>query len=299
MAARKNKRKTRGVKGRGRGKKTVQSKFALAKAKPATVKSLAAIAETKKYLGFDALLPGIVGPSYLSITSPYTLMIPASFMAMQSTQNTAAPLFSTVVGRSIFSKYLQMKLEFTYPHGANAPFVPSEPVEVIYGFCEPYNLTDDTNIQENKASRTDLISLVSQQVKADFDESDDPMHFKERKRRSYNIVGRYKITPNKNAQIPTAIPSGSWTVSVAPIQRQVSWKTQKKIRLNKTDDTNDPASSGAVPFIYPNQAYIPFVIIYNKSFANYSANVIDPDPTKSDIKQIGLRHNDCHWFTDM
>lgn len=277
-----------------RGKRSAQSKFRLPKPRASTVKSLAAIVETKKYLGWDGSAPLGIIESYLSVTSPFKLIIPASFMAMQSTLNTSAPLFSTVVGRSIFSKFLQMKLEFTYPTGANAPETPSEPVEVIYGFCEPSNLSDYTNIPENTTSRLDLINLVSQQVSADFDEADDPMQFKERKRRSYNIVGRYKIVPNKNAQVPNAIPAGSWTISAAPIQRQVRWTMQKKLRL--TSSTDARSADPSVSFIYPNQAYVPFVIIYNKSFKNYSANTGDP-PTA--VKQIKLRHNDCHWFTDM
>lgn len=294
MAKRNNKRTTR--RSTKRKTRTTQKKFLLLSAKASTVKSLSAIAETKKFTGWDGVKNVGIVESYLSITSPYKLLIPYSFMNMVSTRDVPA-LFSSIEGRAIFSKYLQMKLEFTYPHGANSPGEPSEPVEVIYGFCEPSNLTDYTNIPENTVSRQDLVDLVTQQTQAEFDEADDTMVFKERKRRSYNIVGRFKIRPNKNAQVPSSIAAGSWSFSAAPIQKAVNWKTMKKLRMVRTTDSRSTSTSW--PFLYPNQAYVPFVIIYNKSATNYSANVIDPDPTKNEYKQIRLRHNDCHWFNDL
>lgn len=299
MARRNNRRTTRRNTRRPtrKGKRTtsIQKKFQLSKPRAATVKSLSAIVETKKFKGWDGTTSIGIVTSYLSVTSPYKLLVPYSFMNMQSTRDLAG-LFSSVEGRSIFSKYLQMKLEFTYPFGTAAPPVPSEPVEVIYGFCEPSNLTDFTTIPEDTVSRQDLIDLVVQQTQAEFDSADDKMGFKERKRRAYNIVGRFKIKPSKDSQIPSSIGLGLASYSVAPIQRSVNWKTMKKLRMNRSTDAR--STDPSVPFLYPNQAYVPFVIMYNKSYENYTANIDPTDPEKP-ITQIKLRHNDCHWFNDL
>lgn len=293
MVKRNTRRNTRRGR-RGRKVKGIQKQFQLPKPRVSTVNSLSAIAETKKFQGWSGgAMIGIVS-TYLSHTSPYKLLVPYSFMNMQSTRD--SDHWASVEGRSIFSKYLQMKLEVTYPFGTAAPPEPSEPVEVIYGYSEPSNLTDFTNFPEDSVSRQELIDLVVQQTQAEFDSADDKMGFKERKRRSYNITGRFKIKPSKDSQIPSSIGLGLASYSVAPIQKSVNWKTMKKLRMVRSTDAR--ATGTAEPFIYPNQAYVPFVILYNKSFANYAANIDPTDPTKP-ITQIKLRHNDCHWFNDL
>lgn len=296
MPPKKNRRKaTKGKKG-----STVQKKFQLPAAKNSVVRSLAPIAETKKFTGWNGTAPIGITSDYMPINSPYKLWYPYSFMNMQNVTDMPAGnnSFSAIEGRSLYSKYLSMNIEITYPHGTNSPTEPVEPVEIIWGFCEPLNLTPFSTPTESTVSRVDIANHINRQLQEDFDSSDDPMFFKEKRRRHYNIVGRRKIKPDKNSMIPQSIPSGSWSNSAASIQTKISWTTNKKLRCVRSADN---ATGGlGVPFVYPNSAYIPFVLVYNKSYASYSANVIDPDPTKPpEIKQIGYRHHDCHWFNDL
>lgn len=282
-------------------KTSVQKKFQLRRPNNRVVRSLAPIAETKKYTGWTGTAPLGITSDYLPINSTYKLFYPYSFMNMQNVTDMPAGnnSFSAIEGRSLFSKYLSMNIEITYPHGENSPSEPVEPVEIIWGFCEPLNLTPFSTPTESSVSRTDIVNHINRQIQEDFDSSDDTMFFKEKRRRHYNIVGRRKIRPNKNAMIPQSIPSGSWSNSAAPLQTKISWKTNKKLRCVRSADSQ--ASPGTqIPFVYPNQAYIPFCLIYNKSYDKYSANVVDPDPTKPiTVKQITYRHHDCHWFNDM
>ena len=70
----------------------------------------------------------------------------------------------------------------------------------------------------------------------------------------------------------------------------ISWPTKKKVEYSKSDDT---AGSGSPePFVYPNQAYIPFVCFYNPDASSYKANATDEQ------RQILLTTNACHWFND-
>lgn len=284
-AKRNNKRKNTRVKGRA------QSKFTLPTAKKKVIKDLAPIAETKKFLGWQDGTPTGVREVYLPITSAAQLIVPNTFCFMQS-QRDLPILFSSMEGREIFSKYLQEKLLITYPNGSGSPVSPPRPLEVIYGFCTPANLTNLTTHTADTVSQEQFTAHVVQQVIQDFNDADDNMEFKDRERRNYNITGRFKVMPSLDAQITQQI--GART-GVAPIRKNVSWPMMKKVRYHRSNDSN----GNSEPFMYPNGAYVPFLILYNRDFVQYQANTTDESGKVTLQSQVKVSYNSCHWYQDM
>lgn len=276
-------------------KNAAQSKFKLRRPRDATIKSIAPILETKKYLGLLAgSIPGPIA-SFMSNTGPTHVYVPGAFTYMSETSVTGPPPSPAVEGNDIFSKYLQMKFRITYPSSNNAPEnVQVQPVEMIWGWCKPLNYTSLTSPTRENCSRQDIVNHVTHQIAEEFNEATDHMKFNDRVKRNYNIIGRKKLYPNNNRNVilntwVPELPSGfQQKGGPSPVFKNVSWNMNKKVELTRTTDstgTNDP-------FLYPNQAYIPFVLLHNPSYAEYSAN------DGEHINQIEVVRNSCHWFND-
>lgn len=309
----KNKGKSQG-KGRrryGTTKRTtgVQNEFKLARPMPSTVKALSTMAECKKYrwhtgMASTSLVNQGIREFYVNNDTNACTFLPLhSFISMKKSFNAGEYPWG-VEGRDIFSKFLQMKLEITYPQARYGPKKGVRPLEVIYGFCEPLNLTDQTTPREDNVSNTEIGLHIAGQVGPDFDETNDSMLFQDRRRRAYNIVGRFKVKPDRrhlitgpiaNADSGTAL---STNADPPPIRRNVTFKMNKKIRLwPSTQVASGPASD---PILYPRSAYLPFVALVNPDYENYEDNVpAQPDkPETAEDHQIKVRYHDCHWFND-
>lgn len=290
MAPRKNNRKNT------RKGKTAQKQFQLRRPKAKVARSLQPILETKKYVGYLAgAVPGPVS-SYMSLTSPTHVYVPGAFCYMK---DDATGLSAGVEGNDIFSRYLQMKFRVTYPASVGMPASKQvQPVELIWGWCKPLNLTTLTTPIRETVNRNDIVLHVQNQIAEEFNEKLDNMKFNDRVRRNYNIIGRKKLFPNANKNIiqnswVPDLPTGFQQKGGAtPIFRNVNWKMNKKVELSTSLDTTGTGDA----FMYPNQAYIPFVLLHNPSHAEYTANPVYP--AEGPISQIEVTRNSCHWFND-
>lgn len=272
-----------------KGKKSAQKKFQLKRPKKSTVKSITPIIEMKKFRGL--LAGSIPGPetSYMSITAPTKVVIPAAFMYMSQTAYNNSP---AIEGNDIFSRYLTMKFKIQYPSNSNAPpNVQVQPTELIWGWCKPTNYTSLTSPVRETVSRANLANHVANQIAEEFDNANDNMKFNDKVKRNYNIIGRIKLRPRNTRDIF----QNTWDVGTvtqqggpSPIFKNISWKMNKKVEYTHTSDSFGTAD----PFMYPNQAYIPFVILHNASYASYLEN------EEGEVKQIAVTHNSCHWFND-
>lgn len=262
-------------------RKSAQKKFILQKPKPSVTRQMQPIVETKKYA------TKIVDTN-LSTTSAADIIVPDTFMWMNRQRDVTGDLLdSAIEGRDIFSRFLSMKIEVAYPFGSDAPSEPCRPVELVWGWVNPLNLTEFTTPAMGTITTDQIISHVNNAVAADFNDADEFMEFKDRKKRLYNIIGRKFVRPDLRKQLPHAIVAGSWADSAAPIQHTLSWPMKKKVRYehSKPGITYDN-------FSYPNEAYVPFVVAYNVDYDKYT-------PNGSGVTgQIALRISNCHWFND-
>lgn len=276
---------------RTRTRKSAQSRFALRRPKASVARSLQPIIETKKYAGYSGP-PGTypAGPQELTLDNIFEMVVPKSYMMMQPVANATVPSSASFEGNDVFSRYLQMKLKVTYPATEHMPTgVQVQPVELIWGWTNPMNLTNYTTPKRQDATRTDITQHAYKSMLEWFDSVDDGMQFKDRERRTFNIVGRKKLFPNNNKQVIDTAWVGVDIHGGAPIIRKnITWKTNKKVEYTKS---SDPEAS--VPFAYPNQAYIPFVGFYSPSIGIYN----DAGPPDADNRPT-VQYNDCHWFND-
>lgn len=266
-----------------KNKKSAQNKFKLTKPKASVVNSLQPVMETKKFTSTG------ITTTALSITSAADIIVPTAFIMMNRQRDVeGAAKDSAIEGRDIFSRYLNMKVEVTYPHGSDGPPRPCRPVKLIWGWCNPMNLTEFTTPAVGVPTLDNIITHVNQSVAAEFNDDDDPMLFPDKKKRLYNIIGTKTVMPNLNKQLPHAIPAGSWADSAMPLQYNISWPTKKKVRYEHS-----------IPgylvdnFCYPNEAYIPFLVAYNQDYNAYREDDLPDNP-----RQIHLRLSSCHWFND-
>lgn len=273
-----------------KNQKAAQRKFRLRRPKQSVVRSLASIAETKSFCGWHNDTP--VGIEAVFIEGPGQVFVPTSYMFMQRARDLSGENVDFgIEGNSIFSKYLTMKLNLEYPYGSDAPQAPCRPVEMIWGWVNPMNLTDRTTPTETTVSRAQIIEHVNDAIGSDFDSQTDDLEFNKKRKRIYNIVGRQQMMPNINKQLPAAIPAGSWAGHSAPLHRAITWKTMKKLRFSRSIDASAPTGDGK-PFSYPVEAYIPFMILYNKDYNLYNRD-------DKDSQKIKVSYNTCHWFNDL
>lgn len=286
-----------------------QRMFSLSKADMRLVKRLQPINETKKYqrINWNAInsnfeLASEVTDFTMSLTVPYHIVIPGSFMHMQSNtqvgsmmggaQNfTVNNLSKTCMdGEEIFSRFLSMKIQVDYPGNTAAPATAPRPVQLIWGFISPPNLTPLTKPTRLTVSYQELLDRVVQAIASDFNEAIDPMKFTDREKRKYNIVGRHTFLPNQTKQISNT--SSTWLgTDTAKMRYTCKWPMNKQVRYSFTNghDPQDPNAGPFDPFHYPNEAYTPFALLFNPDFAAYDVSGVDP---------IKCKRSDCHWFYD-
>lgn len=287
-------------------KQGAQKRFMLQKPTRRQVSNISNMAECVKFVGWEnypdqKTLP--IQEFYVSTTASSHFIPIHPFWYMRAKRD-IPELNSAVEGRDIFSKYLQTKLEIKYPESMFGPQGGTRPIEVIYGWVNPLNLTDRTTPSENQVTFQEILDYVKDMIAEDFDSKNDTMEFKDRRKRNYNIVGRFKVKPNQNSFLPGPVTSSSSSGGVAdtmgfegsapPLRRNINWKMMKKVRYERSVNGGSPPND---PFIYPNQAYLPFICLYNPDHANYSPNSPDGEGNLQ-VKQIKIRYSSCHWFND-
>lgn len=299
-----------GKKRRNFKKTGVQNKFKLRKPLTRQVKQIAPIAETKKYRWHkgDERLGTLVDQGireyYLNLVNTATHIPLHAFLFMK--RNLVAPsLPGSVIGKDIFSKYLSLKIEVLYPQARFGPTKSARPVEIVWGFCSPLNLTNKTAPDNSVPTYAEIEEHITDQMDEDFDQTTDVLEFKDKRRRSYNILGRIKCNPDRrhiitgpiaNAESGTALSTNG---DVPAKVYNIKFPMMKKVRLHPSNNLGDDGEGPVTdPFLYPNEAYLPFCLIYNPDCASYENNTASTAKAAAEIHQIRIRYQDCHWFND-
>ncbi|AXH79496.1 MAG: hypothetical protein [Circular genetic element sp.] len=277
-----------------------QKKFRLPKPRASVVNQLSNILETKKFQGLDydlALGQWIENPietGTMPLNAAGLSFMPDSFYRMQfqtdiQAQAATDPELANncIEGTSVFSKYLQCKVQIDYPDGSTSPNECPRPVEIIWGWCNPLNYTDFTTPKIDEVTPAEIRDHTLDAIAAEFNSQTDPMEFHDKHKRRYNIIGRKKIIPRLMNQVPTrSLNPGLQGQASAKIHTNINFKMMKKVNYTKSIAKGD---TGTPQFAYPSEAYLPFVFLYNADFAMYDVSGVDP---------IKWKFNDCHWFND-
>lgn len=281
---------------------SAQKKFILPRPRRSVVNQLTNILETKKFQGLDynpvssLWARNQIEEGTLPLNSAGISFMPDSFYRMQFVNDLTASDFaeddkellnSCIEGTSIFSKYLQVKVQIDYPDGVEAPIQCPRPVEIIWGWVNPLNFTEFTNPTIDNVNPSEIREHTLDAIANEFNSATDPMEFHDKVKRRYNIIGRRHVKPDARRAVPTRTLAGTHSTSAsAKIHTNINFPMMKKVKYQRSEAKGDAATPH---FAYPNEAYLPFVYIYNPDFAMYDV---------SGVTGVKFKFNDCHWFND-
>ena len=231
-----------------RATKAAQHKFRLAKPKRSVVNQLSNLLETKKFQGLDydstasAWKQNPIEEGTMPLNAAGLAFMPDSFYRMQfqadivQSQYTDNALAENCIeGSSLFSKYLQCKVQIDYPDGSVSPQECPRPVEIIWGWVNPLNFTEFTNPKIDEVTPAEIRDHTLDAIAAEFNSQTDPMEFHDKHKRRYNIIGRKKIIPRLNNQVPTrSLNPGLQGQASAKIHTNLNFKMMKKVNYTKS-----------------------------------------------------------------
>lgn len=237
------------------------------------------------------------GPSNTKIPddSPALFIAVSSFMKMYKGIE-----IDQFLGKDIFSKYISMKLNFRFPQGEFG-IVKNYRLQLIHGWMvAPFALDNYVAPKKAEANIIDLETIITNRIQPAFNQAADRMTFRDKEKRIYKIEGKQWIRPNRNNQInhpqdASVLVEGSTATEYQlggppDVFKQIHWKPMRKVRYTYTANVGGTPSP-PLPFYYPNEAWIPFVVIYAPDYANVGK--IGDDDYK-----VSLDVSNCHWYTD-
>lgn len=277
----------------------------------------APLVETFKYQSAPATNQNV----RLSRTSAYNMILNDAFCAGYtqgldipndglSTSVNAGP---TCRGRDVYSKLTAMKLRFDFPEDQYSIRDNYTPPIVYHGWIKKTMFkTSDTTPAPAAVVRQTFIDLINHEMENQFDEANDNLDFRDRRTSQYKILGKKHIRPNRNKSIaiplihvgdhqsggPVNTPSpqpfsdtAGMRGALPPVFYKITWNVNRKLGLQQSMTWADGAGQGP-PRYYPADCWIPFVVVYNPSFAKQ----IQDDTNANG--QILVSYNSVHYYTD-
>ena len=178
-------------------------------------------------------IPNPITPSLIKCGTnedAFSIFTPLSFNSMSQGYQE-----DSMIGLSVYSRYLKMKVKFMFPQNTHSINFPVD-IYLIHGFVTaPLALTDNTTQTADSLNRPLLVSYLQQHVKQYFDDLADDMRFIPKTTTNMKILGYQKIRPNRNRSIapPNAVTfEGQGTTvlgNVPDVKKSITWPTNRKI----------------------------------------------------------------------
>ena len=214
-----------------------------------------------------------------------------------------------VIGDSLYSKYLKLKLQIKFPEGTSMIVNPVKVYLITGWVTQPAGFTNNTTPTDQGATAVDLRAHISNQLKEYFDSRSDYLKFTEKQQANVKIEKWISIKPNLNsaiAAVPGQIdfpvdatkPEGTRVIrstgAVPYVNRSFTWKTMRKVHLTQGTSlpTNTDAPNPDIQNLYPNHNnWLPFALIYNPDYERMR------DRNNDDVEMTAF-YNDIHYYTD-
>lgn len=207
---------------------------------------------------------------------------------------------ATCRGRDIFSKMTATKLRFDFPEDQWSIKDNYTPPMVIHGWIKKTMFkTSDTTPTPTNVKIADFNNLINHTLENQFDEANDKLDFRDRRPTEYVILGKKQIQPNRNKSItmpplvrtdadPDVVEGG-----LPPVFHTCKWNVNRKIGLQETKSWYANFADGmSPPRFYPADCWIPFIVVFNPSFAKQIEDATNQNG------QILVSYNSVHYYTD-
>lgn len=196
-----------------------------------------------------------------------------------------------MLGQSVFSRYLNAKVQIRFPGGANLITDRQYPMELICGWI-PSSMALSTFTTPNVTAvlPADMIAYVITRISEYFNARSDKLDFIPKHASNLRITFRKKIMPKQNRNTVMNPNSGTTETEghIPDVILYPKWKTNKKVFYEKGGALSTTRANW-----YPNYSWIPFMILYSPMYAGESAD--DPVPT---VKCPRVSYNVAHYYTD-
>ena len=204
-----------------------------------------------------------------------------------------------MLGRSLTAKYLTCRVTLRPPthYDPNQEPLASPRLYLIHGWMtNPINNNAFTNPSRESFTRADLLNYLSNHVSQKWKDDGDKnfLQFREKSQLDIKILGykRIKIRRSNNLATPPTIVNDSAndqqiTLGQNPRQDHTIRFNMNNRKVKYSYGTNPSASH--VDFLYPNDSWIPFVLLYQPDH-EIQPNGID--------KNWQVLFNNKLWFSD-
>jgi hypothetical protein len=200
-----------------------------------------------------------------------------------------------MIGESIYSRFLSMKLLVEFPQGPEQIDLPTKLYAYQVWITPPLAASAYTiatgQLRRDLVTRDYLERHISDQAKEFYDAKDDRMKFSP-VMEGVKVIKRVELTPNRNLAISGAnltAATGTFFGGPPDVFKQFSWTTKTKVHYEKSSAIvgNKPAN------LYlnrpPDNLGYPALIIYNPDFAGQGP---------ADDRKIQFTYTSKHWYGD-
>lgn len=199
-----------------------------------------------------------------------------------------------MLGQSIFSRYLNAKVQFRFPGGTNAITDRHYPMELICGWVpSSIHATTFTTPKVGDVLPSDINTYIIKAVSEYFNARSDKLDFIPKHASTIRITYRKKIRSNqsKHNVLPLQSDYGATLGHIPDVWMYPKWKTNKKVFYEQGG--NVVRSMGGNQTYYPNYSWIPFMVVYSPMYAGEGG--ASPLPNAKTPK---VSYNVAHYFTD-
>jgi hypothetical protein len=200
---------------------------------------------------------------------------------------------SQMVGNSVFSKYLNAKVQIRFPGAQNLITDRHFPMELVCGWIPSSLLYSTfTTPPVNSVSPSDISTFITQRVAEYFNARTDRLDFIPKKASNLRITYRKKIRPNLSKS--TVAPASAYDQAgfIPDVMLHPKWTTNRKIHYEEGNTYGDGAGIDRRNF-FPNYSWIPFMVLYQPMARGEGG-----DTPLADAKCPRVSYNVAHYYSD-
>lgn len=199
-----------------------------------------------------------------------------------------------MLGQSVFSRYLNAKVQIRFPGGENAITDRHYPMELVCGWIpSSIHATTFTTPKVGDILPADINTYIIKAVSEYFNARTDKLDFIPKHASTIKITYRKRIRSNQMKHNTLTLQSdyGQTEGLIPDVNLFPKWKTNKKVFYER--GANVIRFAGTNNHFYPNYSWIPFMVVYSPMFAGEAGNA--PLPVE---KQPRVCYNVAHYYTD-